>query len=118
MTLKSFINALSDEHHSLPMYQKIKEYILEKIGKGEWLVNQKLPSENEISAELGISRMTVNRAFKELKEEGYLFSEKGAGTFVAEPFQLIPFFELIPISQELAIEGNLFSSTILQLGKP
>lgn len=117
MTLKSFINALSDDHYSLPMYQKIKEYILEKIGKGEWLANQKLPSENEISAELGISRMTVNRAFKELTEEGYLFREKGAGTFVAEPFQLIPFFELIPISQELAIEGNPFSSTILQLGK-
>ncbi len=117
MTLKSFIHTLSNEHHSLPMYQKIKEYILEKIAKGEWQANHKLPSENEISAELNISRMTVNRAFKELTEEGYLFREKGAGTFVAEPFQLLPFFELMPISQELAIEGNPFSSTILQLMK-
>lgn len=117
MTVKSFSNILSTHDHSLPMYQKIKEHILEKIAKGEWRANQKLPSENEISAELNISRMTVNRAFKELTEEGYLFREKGAGTFVAEPFQLIPFFELMPISKELAIEGNPFSSQVLRLEK-
>lgn len=115
MTVKSFLNILSKEEDALPIYQKIKEHILERIAKGEWRANQKLPSENEISAILNVSRMTVNRAFKELTEEGYLFREKGAGTFVSEPFQLIPFFELMPISQELAVEGNIFSSKIFQM---
>lgn len=113
MTISSFTKILTHEDPSLPMYQKIKEHILEKIAKDEWKAHQKLPSENEISAELNISRMTVNRAFKELTEEGYLFREKGAGTFVAEPFQLIPFFELNPISQEIAIEGNVYTSQII-----
>ncbi|WP_171973705.1 GntR family transcriptional regulator [Wohlfahrtiimonas larvae] len=99
----------------LPMYQKIKEHILEHIANGDWQPNQKLPSENEISAILNISRMTVNRAFKELTEEGYLFREKGAGTFVATPFQLNPFFELIPIAQEIAIEGRKFSTEIIKM---
>lgn len=115
MTIKSFTNILTLSNDSSPMYQKIKEHILEKIAEGEWLPNQKLPSENEISAILNISRMTVNRAFKELTEEGYLFREKGAGTFVAMPFQLTPFFELMPISQEVALEGRKFSSQIIQL---
>ncbi len=105
---------MSDDQAS-PMYQKIKEHILEHIANGDWQPNQKLPSENEISAILDISRMTVNRAFKELTEEGYLFREKGAGTFVATPFQLTPFFELIPIAQEIALEGRRFSSKIVDI---
>ena len=116
MMVNSFLHILRADNQSLPMYQKIKEHILENIANNVWKPNQKLPSENEISAILNISRMTVNRAFKELTEEGYLFREKGAGTFVAEPFQLVPFFELMPISQELAIEGNSYSCQILQLG--
>lgn len=102
-----------DSLGALPLYQRIKECILEKIAKGEWKPLQKLPSENEISSQLDVSRMTVNRAFKELTEEGYLFREKGSGTFVAEPFQLTPFFELMPISQEIAVEGNHYSATLL-----
>lgn len=117
MTITSFAKVLIDDDSSLPMYQKIKEHILEKIAKGEWKAHQKLPSENEISVAINVSRMTVNRAFKELTEEGYLFREKGAGTFVAEPFQLVPFFELIPISEEIAIEGNHFSTKVMTLAK-
>lgn len=115
MTIDSFREVLTADNASLPMYQRIKEHILDKIARGAWSPNQKLPSENEISAILGVSRMTVNRAFKELSEEGYLFREKGAGTFVAEPFQLTPFFELMPISQEVAIEGDDFSTEILKM---
>lgn len=115
MTIQSFVTLISSETSSVPMYQKIKEHILQKIAQGEWQPNQKIPSENEIAGLLNISRMTVNRAFKELTEEGYLFREKGSGTFVAAPFQLLPFFELSPISQEIALEGRKFSTKILQL---
>lgn len=115
MILKSFTKILLSDDHASPMYQKIKEHILENIATGHWEPNLKLPSENEISATLNISRMTVNRAFKELTEEGYLFREKGAGTFVASPVQLTPFFELFPISQEIAIEGRQFSSEIIEM---
>lgn len=115
MIIKSFKKILMSDDQASPMYQKIKEHILEHIAKGDWQPNQKLPSENEISAILNISRMTVNRAFKELTEEGYLFREKGAGTFVATPFQLTPFFELVPIAQEIAIEGRRFSSEIVEM---
>ena len=115
MILKSFTKILQSDDHASPMYQKIKEHILENIATGHWGPNLKLPSENEISATLNISRMTVNRAFKELTEEGYLFREKGAGTFVSAPVQLTPFFELFPISQEIAIEGRQFSSEIIEM---
>lgn len=117
MTLQSFIKISTSDNRSLPIYQQIKEYILEKIATGEWRPNYKIPSENEISEAINVSRMTVNRAFKELTEEGYLFREKGAGTFVAEPFQLMPFFELLPISQEIAIEGDQFAAEIIKKGK-
>ena len=117
MPITSFNKIYTSDQDTLPMYQKIKEHILEKIALGEWKPQQKIPSENEIATALQISRMTVNRAFKELTEEGYLFREKGAGTFVAEPFQLIPFFELMPISEEIAIEGHQYTAKIIRLSE-
>lgn len=114
MIIKSFKKILMSDDQASPMYQKIKEHILEHIAKGDWQPNQKLPSENEISAILNISRMTVNRAFKELTEEGYLFREKGAGTFVATPFQLMPFLNLYRSRRKLRLRAGIFLQKLLQ----
>ena len=48
----------------IPRYQQVKNFITERIDSGEWDIDQRVPSENELVAELGISRMTVNRALR------------------------------------------------------
>lgn len=53
-------------------------YIREIYFKGE----EKLPPENEISASLGVSRVTVRRALGELEKEGVIIRSHGRGTFV------------------------------------
>ncbi|MGO4843176.1 GntR family transcriptional regulator, partial [Rhizobiaceae sp. 2RAB30] len=55
-----------------PLYEQGKDYVLKNIGSGEWSKDQRLPSENELVTALGVSRMTVNRALRELTSEGYL----------------------------------------------
>ena len=65
-------------------YNHIKRSILYRINSGEWSANHKIPSENELSALFQVSRMTVNRALRELTAQGVLFRLQGVGTFVAD----------------------------------
>ncbi len=66
-------------------YQTVKQHILDRIGSGDWPPGARIPSENELVAELGISRMTINRAVRELAQEGRVVRLGGVGSFVAEP---------------------------------
>ena len=66
----------------IPIYLQIKSYILDKIKSGEYLAGAKIPTERELSAELGVSRNTVSAAYKELLLEGVLEAQQGRGTFV------------------------------------
>jgi GntR family transcriptional regulator len=54
--------------------------LVERMGVGE-----AIPSERQLSADLGVSRLTVRAALDELVREGYLIRRRGAGTFVSEP---------------------------------
>lgn len=67
-----------------PLYEQVKEHILDRLDAGLWRASDRVPSENELVAELGVSRMTANRALRELTDEGYLVRVPGVGTFVAD----------------------------------
>jgi GntR family transcriptional regulator len=54
--------------------------LIEQLGVGE-----AIPSERQLSANLGVSRLTVRAALDNLVREGYLIRRRGAGTFVSEP---------------------------------
>ena len=54
--------------------------LIEQLGVGD-----SIPSERQLSADLGVSRLTVRAALDELVREGYLVRRRGAGTFVTEP---------------------------------
>lgn len=66
----------------IPIYLQVKDFILDKIKSGEYQSGAKIPTERELSAELGISRNTVSAAYKELLLEGVLEAWQGRGTFV------------------------------------
>ena len=67
-----------------PLYEQVKAHVLERIEAGEWRASDRVPSENELVTEFGVSRMTANRALRELTDEGYLVRVPGVGTFVAK----------------------------------
>lgn len=102
-----------DQH--VPRYQQVKNFILERIDSGEWDIDQRVPSENELVQELGISRMTVNRALRELTEEGRLRRVQGLGTFVADPRPLVELVELRNIADEIRDRGNEHTARVVTL---
>ena len=96
-----------------PIYQQIKKTIQQRIASGEWQAGQKLPSENELVGALEVSRMTINRALRELTQEGLIRRVHGIGSFVAEAPRHASLIELQDIAVEIARDGKLHRSWIL-----
>ena len=67
-----------------PSYTKIQNYVMEKINSGEYPVGSKIPSEVELAERFSVSRITANKAIKELSVMGILERTRGKGTFVCQ----------------------------------
>lgn len=65
-----------------PLYIQIQQYIKEGILKRKYSTNEKLPTENELMEQFGVSRITVANALSELAKEGWIKRIPGRGTFV------------------------------------
>ena len=75
---------LAQGTHSGPAYRRIMEAILAGVESGTWSAGEQVPSENELVEALDLSRMTINRAYRELTTAGVLKRVRGVGTFIAE----------------------------------
>lgn len=63
-------------------YLKVKDYILDKIERGEYIMDSPITSERDLADILKVNRMTVRRAIEELMYDGILIRKKGSGTFL------------------------------------
>ena len=68
---------------ALAPYARVKQHLKERLTAGEWPPGAQLPSEAELVAQFGISRMTANRALRELQADGLVERVQGVGTFAA-----------------------------------
>jgi len=94
------------------LYQQVKDYILAKIRTGQWSPETRVPSENTLIQQLGASKMTVNRALRELTTEGVLHRLQGVGTFVAQSKSPSTLLDVKPIADEIAQRGGVHSCEI------
>jgi len=67
-----------------PMYKQVTDQIKDAIAGGILKPEEKLPSIREMTRELGISEITIKRAYADLEHEGYIFTRLGLGSFVAD----------------------------------
>src|SRR5438552_12685525 len=70
------------------LYYQVQHTITQRISRGEYPPGSQLPSETELSRELGVSRVTVREALRVLAQEKLLVKTQGRGTFVAEKAQV------------------------------
>ena len=74
------LNTTSD----IPLFEQLKNDLLEQIKKGIYISGQQIPTETELSELYHVSRITIRRAITELCNEGVLIKKQGKGTFVKE----------------------------------
>ncbi|AMB86532.1 histidine utilization repressor [Pseudomonas agarici] len=100
-----------------PLYARVKQMITQQIDSGNWPPHYRVPSESELVEQLGYSRMTINRALREMTAEGRLVRMQGVGTFVAEPKSQSALFEVHNIADEIAARGHRHTCQIITLGE-
>ncbi len=111
--LKSFGDI--DKAAPEPLYQQIKNTIQRKIRNGDWSAGKKLPSENALVDALGLSRMTIHRALRELTQAGLINRVHGIGSFVADAPRHASLIELKDIAIEIEKSGKRHASEVLSL---
>lgn len=66
-----------------PLYEQIKDRIKRLIISGALAEHDKIPSVRELAAQLAINPNTIQKAYKDLESEGYIYSQRARGSFVA-----------------------------------
>lgn len=99
------------------IYERIKQYIIKDIDSGRLKPDDRVPSETQLAREFNASRMTANRALKELTEENRIVRIQGVGTFVARPKPDAALLEIRSIATEIADWGGVHSCDVLLLAE-
>ncbi|MBZ7924916.1 histidine utilization repressor [Ensifer adhaerens] len=103
----------SSANRGKPLYERLKTEIRERVDSGEWPEHTRIPSENELVENFGVSRMTANRALRELAFEGLIVRIQGKGSYVAPKKKSAPFMEVRNIAEEIAERGSTHLSEIV-----
>jgi len=96
----------------IPIYHQLQEALKNLILWGDLKPNDRVPSENELSQQLSISPMTVRQALNGLVSEGFVYRERGRGTYVSPKYMKHP--ELTGFSEDIRLRGLEPSSRILE----
>ncbi|MGE4250113.1 MAG: histidine utilization repressor [Parvibaculaceae bacterium] len=98
-----------------PLYVRVKNYILNEIGSGNMKAGDRIPTEVDLVGLLGVSRMTIHRALRELQADEVIVRTPGAGTFVADRRPQATLLAIRNIAEEIAEDGHSHSSDVMAL---
>ncbi|MEF1172812.1 histidine utilization repressor [Vibrio sinaloensis] len=98
-----------------PLYLQIKKYINDKIESGQWPIGHRITTEIELTKQFNVSRMTVNKAIRDLVAEGKLQRRPRLGTFVCsnEDKAESPLLDIRNIAEEVTHRGKSYSSKVV-----
>jgi GntR family histidine utilization transcriptional repressor len=97
-----------------PAYEQVKEWIRQHIASGEWRPGDVVPSEAALMSRFSISRMTANRALRELSGEGLVTRVQGSGTRVAQLHRISSQLVIRDIHEEVLERGHVPSTRVLE----
>jgi GntR family histidine utilization transcriptional repressor len=107
----------SGERSLLPHYQRLKVHIVDQISCGKLRPGQRIPSEGDLVKSFAVSRMTANRALRELESEGFITRVQGVGSFVATSKSESTVLAIRNIADEIRARHQRHTSLVVQLGE-
>jgi GntR family histidine utilization transcriptional repressor len=105
--------AATDSPAKTPAYEQVKSFVRAHISAGEWKPGDTVPSESALMLQFGVSRMTVNRALRELATEGLVTRVQGSGTRVAQLHRISSRLTIRDIHEEVVERGHVHTTRVL-----
>ena len=102
---------------STPLYQQLAARLRRQIAEGMYRPGDRVPSEAELCAQFGVSRITVRAALDQLVDAGLLWRQRGKGTFVTAPLVEHELIRLTDFVEDMAAAGLQPASRITHLGE-
>lgn len=106
---------MSAKKSAMPRYLQIKQYLKQGVQSGRWKEGDAVPPEQALAQQFGVSRMTVNRAVRELTAEQVLTRIQGSGTYVAQQKYQATLIAIKSIADEVRDRGHAHSCEVLLL---
>lgn len=103
-----------DPQSYVPLHMQLTVLLRQAIEAGRFRPGSRLPSERELTARYGISRITAKAALQELVRAGLAFRRQGKGTFVTRP-RLREMSLSASFSEDMRQRGHVPSSRLLAL---
>jgi GntR family histidine utilization transcriptional repressor len=97
---------------ALAPYARVKQHLRDALATGCWPPGTLMPSEAELVAQFGVSRMTVNRALRELQTEGLVERTQGVGTFAAQLGRVASQLTIRDLHEEISERGHQHRSVV------
>lgn len=99
---------------SRPKFETIVQFARLRIHNGTWNAGQRAPSENELSEQFGVSRMTARRALDQLAQAGDIVRRRGAGSFIADDSVRSSYLVIRNVADEVRESGRAYASGVLR----
>lgn len=100
--------------HASPRYAAIKQWVFDAVREGRLRSGDRVPSETELVDQFNVSRMTANRALRELQAAGVIVRRAGIGSFIAEPRPIGQMIEIRNIADEIRERGHIYRARVIQ----
>lgn len=102
------------ENNGLPLYLQLYEKLKHNITSGQWEENTMIPTELDLMKSFGVGRETVRRAVLKLVNEGYLYRQRGRGTFVCRTRPEDGLEQLVSFTAEMVARGYRPGTKVLE----
>lgn len=108
----------SDQHSNLvqlPLHAQIREALRHRVLDGTYPPHSQMPSESQMMASFGVSRITIRQALGDLQKEGLIFKVAGKGSFVSKPKAFQNLSRLQGFGEAMGASGYETYSQVLSL---
>jgi GntR family transcriptional regulator len=109
--------ARPDRRRPEPLWHQAGEALRGLIADGTWSDGTQIPNEAKLSEMLGVSRITIRHALRNLEESGLLRREHGRGTFVRSSTVIAGVRGLTSFTQEMAERGLVVGSRLIEIAE-
>ena len=93
-------------------YSRVKSFLKSELERGRWRPGELMPSEAQLVQQFGVSRMTVNRALREMQSEGLVDRVQGVGTFAAQLHRVSSTLTIRNLQEEIEARGHLHHAVV------